>query len=156
MDLNDGEGKAAPSETDSPEVGEDTVGYGMPLMVRRFKSGQSGNPKGRPRGSKNLRTIVKEIASERHTFTENGHKRSRSTIELMLLALRNHMAEGNPRALRAYKKLLAKYEPQESDSKAGYLVVSAPITVEEAIREGEQANAEAQARREALGLKTDL
>ena len=31
------------------------VGYGKPPEASRFKPGRSGNPKGRPRGSKNKR-----------------------------------------------------------------------------------------------------
>ena len=32
------------------------VGYGKPPKSSRFKSGSSGNAKGRPKGSKNLKT----------------------------------------------------------------------------------------------------
>ena len=151
MDLIDKEGNApdAPSETDSLEIPDYTVGYGKPPLIRRFKVGQSGNRRGRPRGLKNRKTIVREIANEMHTVTEDGRRRRLSTLELMLLALRNRVAEGNVRAFREYKKYLAKYDPQETDSNVGYIVLSADITVEEAIAEDEKANAEACARRAA-------
>jgi hypothetical protein len=44
------------SETSSahPPKGEYRVGYGRPPLNTRFKSGHSGNPKGRPKGSKSL------------------------------------------------------------------------------------------------------
>ncbi len=87
--------------------------------------------------------------NEMHTVTENGRRRRRSTLELMLLALRNRAAEGNVRAFRAYKKCLAKYEPQDTHSNLGCLVVPATLTPEEAIAEGEKANAEAGAKRAA-------
>lgn len=38
-------------------------GYGKPPREHRFKSGHSGNPKGRPKGSKNFATIVAELLS---------------------------------------------------------------------------------------------
>ena len=139
----------AASETDSPEITNYAVGYGKPPLIRRFKSGQSGNRRGRPRGSKNCKTIVREIANEMHSVTEDGRLRRRSILEFMLLALRNLAAEGNVRAFREYKKYLAKYDPRETDSKLGYIVLSAVATVEEAIAEGEKANAEACARRAA-------
>ena len=42
--------------------GECGIGYGRPPMHTRFKPGQSGNVRGRPRGSKNLTTtIVKSL-----------------------------------------------------------------------------------------------
>jgi hypothetical protein len=84
-----------------------------------------------------------------HAVTEDGRLRRRSILEFMLLALRNRAAEGDVRAFRAYKKYLAKFDPRETDSKLGYIVLSADVTPEEAIAEGEKANAEARARRAA-------
>lgn len=151
MDHIDKEGGApdAASETDSPEFSDDTVGYGKPPMKRRFKPDQSGNRWGRPAGSKNRKTIVRMIANETHTVTEDGRQRRRSTHELMLLALRNFAAEGNLRAFRAFEKYLTKYEPQESRSNHGVLVAPAAMTIEEAIADGEKANAEARVQRAA-------
>ena len=57
-----------------------------PPMCRRFK--ESGNPKGRPKGAKNRKTIVKTVADEMHSVTESGTRRRRSTLELVLLRLR--------------------------------------------------------------------
>ncbi len=121
----------APSETDSPEIPDHPVGYGNPPLKSRFKEGQSGNRRGRPRGSKNRKTILREIANEAHAVTEDGQRRQRSTLELILLTLRNLMAEGKVPAFRAYKKYLAKYEPQDSRRKYGYLVVPAPVSLED-------------------------
>ena len=64
----------------------------------------------------------------------------------MILALRNTAATGNVPAFRAYNKFLVKYEPQESSSERGHLVVGPTMTPEEAITEGEKANIEADAR----------
>ena len=149
MDHIDKEGRApgASLESDSQRPTDYPVGYGKPPKIRRFKSGESGNRRGRPRGSKNRKTIVREIANEMHTLTEDGQKRRRSTLELMLLALRNRAADGNVRAFRAYQKYLAKFEPQETHSKLGVLVVPAPMTPEEGIAEAEKLNAEARAQR---------
>ncbi len=146
---NDGNAPDTAPESDRHMHTDYTVGYGKPPMKRRFKPDQSGNRRGRPRGSKNRRTIVREIMNEMHIFTEDGRRRRRSTLELMLLALRNRAAEGNVRAFRAYKKLLAKYEPQDTHSNLGYLVVPATLTPEEAIAEGEKSNAEARSQRAA-------
>jgi hypothetical protein len=41
------------------EQGIEVVGYGRPPAATRFKPGQSGNPKGRPRG-RSLTTILRQ------------------------------------------------------------------------------------------------
>ncbi len=143
---NDGNAADAAPETDPHGLTGHEVGYGKPPMKRRFKSGQSGNRRGRPRGSKNRKTIVRKIMNEMHTVTEDGRRRRRSTLELMLLALRNLVAAGNVRAFRAFMKFQAKYEPQESNSRLGCLVVPAGITPEEEIASSEKLNAEARAK----------
>jgi hypothetical protein len=42
-----------------------TVGYGKPPVETRFQKGQSGNPEGRPRGTKKLVTLLAEVLSQR-------------------------------------------------------------------------------------------
>ncbi len=124
-----------------------------PQMVRRFKRDESGNQRSSPHGSKTRKKIVRDFAHETHKVTENGRSQWRSTLELMLLALRNLAAEGNPRAIRAYQKYLARYEPQPLNSNLGVLVVGEDYTEEEAEAVAEVANARAAARRRAEAMK---
>jgi hypothetical protein len=69
-------------ENDGPEQPptDQAVGYRKPPMQRRFK--KSGNPKGRPEGSKNRKTMVKEVANVMHSVAVTGTRRRLSTIEL--------------------------------------------------------------------------
>jgi hypothetical protein len=55
--LENGEDEAAPLDCDLPY----SVGYGRPPKHTRFKPGRSGNPKGRPRGSRNLSTEMQKV-----------------------------------------------------------------------------------------------
>ena len=48
------------------------VGYGKPPLHTRFRKGQSGNPKGRGKGTRNLATIFMEAMSQSVTINENG------------------------------------------------------------------------------------
>ncbi len=138
----------ANQEIDGPDQppAHEATGYGKPPMKRRFR--KCGNSKGRPRGSKNRKTIVKSVASEMHSVTENGKRRRLSTLDLVLLRLRNMALEGEKvQAFEEFHRLAKTYQPQETGGGPGYIVMSATQTFEEAIAADEKANAEACARR---------
>ena len=71
------------------------VGYGKPPQNTRFKPGQSGNPKGKPKGAKNLATIVDKAIKERVVVNENGKRRSVSKIEIVVKQIVNRAAMGD-------------------------------------------------------------
>ncbi len=126
----------------------ETAGYGKPPMKRRFK--KCRNSKGRPQGKRNRKTIVKAVASEMHSVTENGKRRRLSILDLVLLRLRNIALEGkNVRAFDEIHRLAKTYLPQDAGGGPGYIVMSARQTFEEHRAECEKANAEACARRAA-------
>ena len=118
---------------------QEVVGYGRPPTRRRFK--KSGNSKGRPKGSKNRKTIVNAVANEMHSVTENGKHRRLSTLALVLLRLRNLALEGkNVRAFEEFHRLAKAYQPQATNDDAGYLVVPAEMTQEEWVARQEELN----------------
>ena len=61
---------------------DDEVGYGKPPRAHQFKAGQSGNPNGRPKGSKNESTILKEVMNEKLSLRRaNGRTRKIPVLE---------------------------------------------------------------------------
>jgi hypothetical protein len=76
------------------------VGYGKPPHNTRFKKGQSGNPRGRPSGSKNLSTLLSEALNEPVIVTENGRRRKVSKREAIIKQLVNRSANGDWRAIK--------------------------------------------------------
>ena len=75
------------------------VGYGRPPVHTRFQPGRSGNPKGRPRGSKNFSTLVDEELAKRVTVLENGKPRTMTMREALVKRLVNRAVGGDPRAI---------------------------------------------------------
>lgn len=67
-----------------PQGEQEAVGYGRPPMHSRFKPGQSGNPKGRRRGKRNMASLLDEALAQRISITSNG-KRKRVSVENALL-----------------------------------------------------------------------
>jgi hypothetical protein len=82
------------------------VGYGKPPRHTRFKKGQSGNPRGRPKESKNLATLLKEALNEHVIVAENGGRRKITMRESVIQPLpfggpSGHVCLSGPAALTA-------------------------------------------------------
>jgi Family of unknown function (DUF5681) len=75
------------------------VGKSRPPESSRFKPGQSGNPKGRPKGSKNLDTIFAELMNKKVVCSENGKNRKISVREGMLRRLIQEALNGNSKVI---------------------------------------------------------
>ncbi len=59
----------------TPASADYEVGRGKPPRSSQFKPGQSGNPGGRKKGSRNFRTIVLEVLDSEIELTEGGRTR---------------------------------------------------------------------------------
>jgi hypothetical protein len=60
------------------------VGYCRPPKETRFKKGRSGNPKGRPPGARNLRTIAREVLDRKLEVRIDGKRKKLPVRELMI------------------------------------------------------------------------
>ena len=92
--------------------GDYEVGYGKPPRHTRFKKGQSGNPRGRPRGAKNLPTLLSEALNERVIVTENGGQRSITKRQAIITQLVNRSATADLRAIKILLDILRDIEGQ--------------------------------------------
>jgi hypothetical protein len=108
------------------------VGYGKPPRHTRFKSGQSGNPRGRPPpGAKNLSTLLTEALNEPVVIAEDGGRRKISKRQAIIKQLVNRSAKGDWRAVKLLLDILqdieGRTEPQTEEnsfSLAGEKVVA--------------------------------
>ena len=75
------------------------VGYGRPPKKARFKKGRSGNPKGRPKGSKNFKSIVKDELGRPVEIKVNGQRRKVSQFEAVVMRAVGDAISGKPRQI---------------------------------------------------------
>ena len=96
------------------------VGYCKPPRDTRFKRGQSGNPRGRPPGAKNLSTLLNEALNELVVVTENGGRKRITKRRAAFKQLVNDAAKGEWRALKLLVDILQdierRSEPQTEES----------------------------------------
>jgi len=76
------------------------TGYGKPPEASRFVKGRSGNPKGRPKGSRNLAAIV--LAESRELVNIQGPRGKRRITKLhaSVMQLQNQAAKGHLQSQR--------------------------------------------------------
>jgi hypothetical protein len=89
------------------------VGYGKPPVHTRFRKGQSGNPRGRAKGTLNLVTRVQKELNQKVTITENGKRRQVTKLDAAVKQLVNKAASGDHRATRSITEIITFAEARE-------------------------------------------
>jgi hypothetical protein len=76
------------------------VGYRNPPRKSRFKPGQSGNPKGRPKHSGNIALEILRELKQPVTVRENGRERVLTKRAALAKAVVSRALAGDPRAFQ--------------------------------------------------------
>jgi len=76
------------------------IGYGRPPRHTRFHKGQSGNPRGRPKGAQNAARLARRILNEKVVIRENGRRIAITRREAMLKQLANKGIMGDLQSIR--------------------------------------------------------
>ena len=75
-----------------------SVGYGRPPVHTRFQPGQSGNPKGRRKGQRNVHTVVTETLNQRIRIREGDRTRSLTKLDGWILTMVSAALKGDAKA----------------------------------------------------------
>lgn len=92
------------------------VGYGKPPKHSQFKPGQSGNKKGRPNGSRNIKTDFKEISRKRVRMEDNKNSKTITTQQAALLKLTEGALKGDIRKLDKFIQLCQTYNNEQENT----------------------------------------
>jgi hypothetical protein len=86
------------------------VGYGKPPRAGQFTKGKSGNTKGRPKGSKNLTSLI--LKESRQPVRINGPHGTKTVTKLqaIVMQLGNKSAQGDLRASREFLEHVQRSE----------------------------------------------
>lgn len=114
----------APGGADRPQDDEAyEVGYGRPPTATRFRPGQSGNPKGRPKGSRNaktgevdamrLKSLIMEEAYRVIQVRDGGKTRAMSILQASLRSLGMQSAQGKQGAMCKLFELVGAVEREQ-------------------------------------------
>ena len=98
-------------EQSKPEKSKTTkVGYCNPPQHTRFKTGRSGNPRGRPKGTLNMATVLERTLREKVVIHENGRRKIITKLEAAIKQLTNKAASGELKALQLLAALVRSAE----------------------------------------------
>jgi Family of unknown function (DUF5681) len=93
----------------SPKASDYVVGYRRPPKATQFMAGKSGNPKGRPKGSRSVGAVLQDIIRQKIAVTDYGKTRRIPALEVMLRRLVNDAMRSDPRAVKLLLSLVDRY-----------------------------------------------
>ena len=100
-----------------PEIRRDyEVGYGKPPLHTRFQKGRSGNPNGRPRGRKNMSTLLSDALNGSVIVVESGRRKKITKREAIITQLVNRSASADLKATQIVLAMLREVEAQADGS----------------------------------------
>lgn len=91
------------------------TGYGKPPVNTRFKKGQSGNPKGRPKGSTSFISSAHRVLQERVNINEGGRRKTVTKLVAALKQIANKAASGDANTLRLLITIVQLMEQRSTD-----------------------------------------
>jgi hypothetical protein len=84
------------------------IGYRRPPAGGRFKTGTSGNPKGRPKGSRNFVTLLEQELAQKIVVSENGRRKTVTRLQAVVKRIIAGAMQGDQKQLLALVEILRR------------------------------------------------
>lgn len=96
------------------------VGYKKPPSSTKFKPGVSGNPKGRQKGRRNLKTDLLDELNQSVVIKENGKSKKLSMQRLMIKQLCTRFIKGDMASGKLLATFMLKLLSDEQDAETSH------------------------------------
>jgi hypothetical protein len=100
------------------------VGYCRPPVHSRFKPGRSGNPSGRVKGSKNLKTLFHQILNEHIPLVDGTQSKNVTKAEALMRRLVIGALKGDSRSLMTLMRIAEQTGEFADDEKNEQLIIN--------------------------------
>lgn len=102
------------------------VGFGKPPRATQFQKGRSGNPRGRPKGSRNIETLYREVLEMKVKTSVGGQVQTISALKAVIIKQMQKALAGDARSIEAIidaqlqyaERQDARHEEQELDDRS--------------------------------------
>jgi hypothetical protein len=104
-------------------MSDDVIAHpGRPPRNGQFRPGQSGNLKGRPKGSRNIRTYVIKLLDAKIPVIEGGKTRTITRAEAIAIQYVNLATKGDPKSLAAVLNMTREFDDATGEGRSSALM----------------------------------
>ena len=114
-----------------------------PPVEYHYLKGTSGNKKGRPKGSVDLKKLTRKVAQKKHAVRVDGKIVHKTLLQLVIETMVRKAATGASSMVALSAEIRAKVSPSQDGQEGRLLLAPAALSTEEWIAQAEARNANA-------------